>query len=295
MSDNFPSIGEPVLDPSEKFPEDGVNKYDLLLADGGEVFEDEHPVYWGELPASAYDRRNIIFDVSHYSPSSVPPADGTYGAAVKPTDTGNPDWDAVWGGYYGVTNGLSLAEYTAPNGSVTTANNRVTLEHSEDIYSCNFQASATASEDNRADIELHLIDSEDKVVYAIKTVQRSPGVDPAQVEMYTSQDALSWTLRPAQGGFYRVLVDWDYNESTRELVFTPTSAISVAPFTEEVLAFDTVVEVVVVSSYCLHYWPAATSAYAPLLLSRKQVVSKHKPDMTSPDPSCPYRIVADLT
>ena len=34
MSDNFPSIGEPVLDPNEKHPENGVDKYDLLLADG---------------------------------------------------------------------------------------------------------------------------------------------------------------------------------------------------------------------------------------------------------------------
>ena len=51
---NTPAIGDIVLDPSEKFTDlDGKAKFDLLLADGSVVDEDEHPEYWGTLPEAA--------------------------------------------------------------------------------------------------------------------------------------------------------------------------------------------------------------------------------------------------
>ena len=46
---NFPAIGDEVLDPNEKFKENGIDKYDLLLADGSEVNLDTHPVLVSKL------------------------------------------------------------------------------------------------------------------------------------------------------------------------------------------------------------------------------------------------------
>jgi len=43
---NFPSIGMPVLDPSEKYQESGTDKFDQLLADGSEVDKGTHPLYY---------------------------------------------------------------------------------------------------------------------------------------------------------------------------------------------------------------------------------------------------------
>ena len=50
---NTPAIGDIVLDPSEKFTDlDGKAKFDLLLADGSVVDEDEHPDYYAVLEGS---------------------------------------------------------------------------------------------------------------------------------------------------------------------------------------------------------------------------------------------------
>ena len=55
MPDNFPSIGEPVLDPSEKYQENGIDKYDLLLADGQAVNPEAHPELFELLGLSEYE------------------------------------------------------------------------------------------------------------------------------------------------------------------------------------------------------------------------------------------------
>ena len=46
---NFPAIGDEVLDPSEKFKENGVDKYDLLLADGSAVNNTTHPLLHAKM------------------------------------------------------------------------------------------------------------------------------------------------------------------------------------------------------------------------------------------------------
>jgi len=51
---NFPSIGEPVLDPSEKFTENGVDKYDQVLT--GQTFDENvYPKLYAELGTNVID------------------------------------------------------------------------------------------------------------------------------------------------------------------------------------------------------------------------------------------------
>ena len=60
VNSSFPSISDIKLTPNEQFnlPE-GTTKYDLLLADGSEVFESEHPVYYATLPEGGKVRATI--------------------------------------------------------------------------------------------------------------------------------------------------------------------------------------------------------------------------------------------
>jgi len=60
MPDNFPSIGEPVLDPSEKFAENGVDKYDLPIADGGLIDEVTHPALYRKYATSTYEEEGTL-------------------------------------------------------------------------------------------------------------------------------------------------------------------------------------------------------------------------------------------
>ena len=106
MSDNFPSIGEPVLDPSEKFPEGGVDKYDLLLADGGAVDKNTHPLYYAI--ARQLDYTGFSFDVSvvNIEPYAID-WDGTYfwvsgfgGPIIEVPRVWRFDSNGVYTGFY---------------------------------------------------------------------------------------------------------------------------------------------------------------------------------------------------
>ena len=61
VSNNFPSIGDVKLTPNEQFnlPE-GTTKYDLLFADGGEVLQGEHPLYWEILGGTDLTYQELI-------------------------------------------------------------------------------------------------------------------------------------------------------------------------------------------------------------------------------------------
>lgn len=62
MSNNFPSIGEIVLDPSDKFKENGADKFDLLLCDGSAVNQLTHPelFYKTETNSIFYSGNNTV-------------------------------------------------------------------------------------------------------------------------------------------------------------------------------------------------------------------------------------------
>ena len=61
ISNNFPSIGDVKLTSNEQFnlPDD-TTVYDLLLADGSEVLENEHPKYWEALGGTNLAYQEII-------------------------------------------------------------------------------------------------------------------------------------------------------------------------------------------------------------------------------------------
>ena len=54
---NFPSIGMPVLDPSEKYKENGANKFDQILT--GQTFDENvYPNLYVELGTNVIDAMN---------------------------------------------------------------------------------------------------------------------------------------------------------------------------------------------------------------------------------------------
>ena len=64
---NFPVIGDPVIDPNDKHLENGIAKYDLLLADGSIVDPVLHPDYYATLPKSSSEI-NAGYCKFHYLP-----------------------------------------------------------------------------------------------------------------------------------------------------------------------------------------------------------------------------------
>jgi len=102
---NFPSIGQPVLDPSEKHQENGVDKYDLPLADGGLIDEFTHPALFSEyaIPNYTEDGTLTASDASNADGFGISVAlygnrlvVGAYREATATTDAGKVyiyDWN----------------------------------------------------------------------------------------------------------------------------------------------------------------------------------------------------------
>ena len=239
MSDNFPSIGEPVLDPSEKFAENGVDKYDLPLADGGLIDEVTHPALYSKYATSTYEEEGTLTASDAASDDRFGIAVSVYGDRLA---VGAHKKDST------VTDAGKVYIYDW-NGSSYTEIGQLTASDSQtgDV----FGVSASVYED-RLIVGAH---SED-----------SAGADAGKVYYY------DWNGSAYVEVGQLTASDAQATDQYGMSVSVHADRLAVGAWNEDSEAFN---------AGKVYYYDGIATA--------------NRPNMTSPDPLCPYRIVADLT
>jgi len=239
MPDNFPSIGEPVLDPSEKYQENGIDKYDLLLADGQAVNPEAHPELFELLGLSEYEEIGQLTASDAQAGDKFGSAASVYGDRL------------VVGSYLEDTTGTDTGKVYIYdwNGSIYVEVGQLTASDAQ--HNDYFGIAASVYGDRLS-------------VGAI--LEDTATTDAGKTYIY----------------------DWNgsqYNEigqlTASDAAYQDGFGISVPVYGDRLvvgaLSEDT----------------AGTDAGKVYIYDES--ITANRPTMTSPDPLCPYRIVADLT
>lgn len=278
---NFPKIGDPVLDPSDKHYENGAATNDLLLADGAEVFYDSHPLYAETRPDMSdiltYPGRQVMLAGGYANNENVQfgetqyVTDGEYrlgrtrdkgvGAFNLSASTSvDPVWDLQ------IPVGLATAEHVIAGGSYW---------HSE--YSMLAYVEYLDVVGNPV-FSLKLYDSETTPGTIAKTfTEYRIGTGP-------------WQMSALTGGFASVATIGLEDGLVR---YTGHANAAVADFTA-VCDTSAITHVRSRGTCSLNGFVSASKTFAAVSVE-VAVRKTFTPLMTSPDPSCPWRGVADLT
>ena len=283
MSDNFPSIGEPVLDPNEKHQENGIAKYDLPFADGGSINEATQPVLFskyevtGDLTSLA-TRESIVTLVSQnlsYNNSSY-----SFWDSVNCQDY-NPRYSET----YEKGEGLHIRSDNA----LSVSNEVLTVTDIGGTHAIEGVSSWKPS--FLMDIVVQYRTSTGDAIAELRFLDDSPNPIANTILQYRVGDSGGWITPPGQGGTETARgvitvsankIDWVSNSSaTGPDDFS--IIVDASDFTD-----------VLINGSLSRGADAATSNNCRFIMGRYHTTA-NRPNMTSPDPLCPYRIVADLT
>lgn len=269
MSSNFPSIGDVVLDPRDEFTDTDGTKYDLLLADGSVVDKYSYPRTYHlplmEDPAYPnYTSRANIFTCAHIYE--------TYWPSLDFTDTNQNGYDVRFGQTYVQGQGTHIQSRGSSTGAVTVPEKVIPLL--ELTMPMRIQVSSSTNS---------TIDSNFQWKQGNSNILKIRGF--------------------VEGGLVKIGV----TAGTEAEVVILGSAydlvdilVSVENNTVHVQEFYTLEKVVVTADIdsASQFTASSTASRSVSKATAFSVIERcHRllPTIASPDPTCPYRVVADLT
>lgn len=287
---NFPAIGDIVLDPSEKFKDENQEgKYDLLLCDGSEVDEVTHPVLWGKLGGTEGDPHwNAVLslhDPSSYTSGGWSSVKG--GWTISLAGSGGSAFqkrvDSVYGHSITVSGGPHARAESGSNQELTNTDTTIEVYVTLNVL----DATQLIWEEDSRGLRIRVTAAGNVLLqYGNAVLATTPvGIQVAELHVYT----LVYSKGTNTAKLY---VDGNYiGEGSPTNTFYNKMVIGNGGDGAGGVVHDTTyhqIRVTTAARYQGNHTPE-------LGRFKGAAVVPNLPNMTSPDPSIPYRIIGDLT
>ena len=279
---NLPSIGDILPSPSAKYIEEGLNKFDLLLADGSLVDIEVHPIL--------HEKLNIpdLEDAGSYTEYIIECVHaGANRTALDPDEVSEPTWDANFGETYGKGIGAFAFEYSSLEPSTTLSE---TIVDFSDVFfhsKLNLFGSTGGQFNSFCDLTMKIYDSLEVLLYTINTRNVSK-----EMTMATAVGAGPLVDKPTVGAGPDIFISGRFTAELGAMDWLSLRTDNHTPsFTDIVDLSDAqtirITGFAVEDSFHADRWAG--------MIGRRVSSLVYLPLMSSLDPLCPYRIVSDLT
>ena len=268
---NFPSIGDIVMSPHDKFKDaDGVEKFDQLQCDGGYIHYEDHPEYYDKQRGNGEGLKGYI-------------STALRGGINWEDFRHEPRTHAFWPGRFGQTYGRGInasrffTTYGVPTPGTTGTNSIVWEDASHLTPHYNMYIYSRNASGFRGQNRLRWLDKNGVVIlYLDQYVSGGVGYF-----IYTLPDR-----EPVRFNSIGTVnsVNLDYDSVSKTLTGSVAASFTIP------VDLDLAVSFAANSVATTGYGSSGHTTFSRI--SNKRLM---RPNMTSPDASVPYRVVADLT
>ena len=282
---NTPAIGDIVLDPSEKFADlDGKVKFDLLLADGSVVDETTHPVLFDISPITQLGNITDVLQRESLFSCYAGGSNNTH-LDYEFSNPASPSHAVRYGNTYEAGLGGFVETRTQQESNYAELNT-TSVDASELVYPLWLEASIGTTWRDAITAKLVWYASDDSVIYVIELFRKAD----FKVGMRTSKDGVTFDTKIGSGST---------TENARGTLTLTGDSMSWVGVPQQNYVLDWVDQVPNITNAA--YFTFEATAYSDFHYGQVCALERSipgvplLPNLTSPDPACPYRVVADLT